>query len=53
MIGSIEFAIAMGIGWLFLDDDLASIQLFGMVLVLVAAAVAGCLGTRVSMTDQP
>lgn len=46
MIGSVEFAVAMGIGWLFLDDELAGVQLVGIVLVLMAAATAGRLGVR-------
>lgn len=46
MIGSVEFAVAMGIGWLFLSDQLTSVQLFGIVLVLVAAGIAGRLGIR-------
>lgn len=40
MIGSAEFAVAVGIGWMFLGDDLSRLQLAGIALVLGAAIIA-------------
>lgn len=40
MIGSAEFAVAVGVGWLFLGDDLNRLQMVGIALVLAAALVA-------------
>jgi len=46
MIGSAEFAIAVGIGWLFLGDALSAVQIAGIALVLAAAVVAGRRSAR-------
>ena len=41
MIGSVEFAVAVAVGWAFLGDALNALQIAGIGLVLAAAVVAG------------
>ena len=41
MIGSVEFAFAIAVGWVFLGDDLTRLQVGGILIVLAAAVTAG------------
>jgi len=40
MIGSFEFAVAVGVGWMLQGDQLSWIQMFGVSLVLASALYA-------------
>ena len=45
MIGSMEFAVAVAVGWLFMNTSLNSLQVFGVMLVLAAAVVGSLTAT--------
>ncbi|MCP3975994.1 MAG: EamA family transporter [bacterium] len=51
MIGSLEFVVAVGVGWLFMGNQLSSIQISGAALVLAAATYAASRGSR-STTER-
>ncbi len=46
MIGSLEFVVAVGVGWLFMGNQLSSIQIVGVALVLAASTYGASRGSR-------
>lgn len=52
MIGSLEFVVAVALGWLLLGDQLTAIQLFGVALVVMSAGSAARRATPDSI-PQP
>jgi drug/metabolite transporter (DMT)-like permease len=48
MLGSVEFVVAVVVGWLFLGDQLTGLQILGVGLVLCAALFAGRRSSRSS-----